>query len=157
MLMRVLAHLHYARYVARHKLYVYRAGRKLGAPIHRLLIHDWSKLTHSEWTPYVHMFYRPDIHKDDKQDAFDRAWLHHQRHNLHHWQSWILRNDDGRVIALEMPERYARELVADWAGAARAITGSCDVRPWYEKNRGKIMLHPQSRELIERLLDLYFT
>jgi hypothetical protein len=151
--LRVVPHWRYAKYVARHKRFVYVAGRQLKAPWWRLVIHDCSKLGRAEWTPYVHTFYRPDIPRSEKQEAFDRAWLHHQHHNAHHWQHWVLRQDDGELIVLEMPERFAREMVADWCGAGRAITGRWDAQGWYASGAGaKMELHPATRLLVERLL-----
>jgi hypothetical protein len=80
------------------------------------------------------------------------AWLLHQRRNSHHWQAWILRNDDGSVKTLPMPERFAREMVADWIGAGRAISGRQNPRPWYEDNKHKMQLHPDTRRLVERVM-----
>src|SRR5688572_29402107 len=119
------AHFKYASYVARHKWFVLRAGLKTKAPLWRLLIHDWSKLTPAEWRPYVRTFYgrtpgpvelrhrfhgRPNDERNladwkaDRAAAFDKAWLHHQHRNPHHWQHWLLREDDGDLKTLPMPE-----------------------------------------------------
>jgi len=84
--------------------------------------------------------------------AFDRAWLHHQHANPHHWQHWLLRMDDGPTVAIEMPEHFAREMVADWMGAGRAITGRWEVAEWYAKNRERIELHSQTRTLVDGLV-----
>lgn len=128
------------------------AGLRVRAPLWRLLIHDWSKLTPAEWGPYVRSFYGPQPRTDAVKAAFDAAWLHHQHRNAHHWQHWVLREDSGRTKVLPMPERLAREMVADWMGAGRAITGRWDVATWYEFNQGKILLADETRELVERLL-----
>lgn len=145
-------HLKYLSYVVRHKWFVLLAGLQTGAPLWRLLIHDWSKFLPCEWFPYVNYFYgEPD------QVAFDRAWLHHQHCNPHHWQHWILQCDDGDCYALEMPEPLVREMVADWRGAGQAITGNGTVagtRAWYEKNEHRIILHIATQNLVERLLGL---
>jgi hypothetical protein len=69
-------HLSYGSYVARHKLFVFQAGRKTGAPLWRLLIHDWSKLTPVEWFAYVRSFYGPQPRAVEAKKAFDAAWLH---------------------------------------------------------------------------------
>lgn len=61
-------------------------------------------------------------------------------------------NRDSKVVALEIPEVYVREMIADWIGAGRAISGKDDARGWYEKNKDSIILHPNSRSLIEKLL-----
>jgi hypothetical protein len=120
------------------------------------MIHDWSKLTPAEWGPYVRRFSggRPGtpVSADHAPDLM-RARLHHQHRNPHHWQAWILRQDDGVRKTLEMPEHFAREMVADWMGTGRAITGKWEAREWYENGAGETMdLHPATRELAERLL-----
>jgi hypothetical protein len=150
------AHLKYASYVARHKWFVFLAGIKTGAPLWRLIIHDWSKLTPAEWTAYVQRFYggRPGVPvTGDDAPAFRAAWLHHQHRNPHHWQHWVLRQDDGLLVALQMPEPFVREMVADWMGAGRAITGRWSADEWYRNGAGAAMdLHPETRTLAERLL-----
>lgn len=143
-----MKHLRYARYIVRHKWFVFRAGLKTRAPLWRLLIHDWSKLLPVEWGPYAERFYGPT----HPGVAFDRAWLHHQHRNPHHWQHWVLRRDDGGVRVLPMPQKFVREMVADWMGAGRVITGKWDVAGWYSKNRDTILLAPSTRYDVERLL-----
>jgi hypothetical protein len=145
----VRPHLRYASYVARHKWFVFRAGLKTGAPLWRLVIHDWSKLTPAEWGPYVRTFYASD---KAREGEFERAWLHHQHHNPHHWQHWVLREDDGDTKPLRMPDKLVREMVADWMGAGRAITGRWDVASWYEANARKIVLHTDARLQVRNLI-----
>lgn len=132
------------------------AGLKIGAPIWRLIIHDWSKLTPQEWPAYANMFYGknskanppPHLQKD-----FDAAWLHHQRVNKHHWQYWILVQDTGAVKTVEMPEKYVLEMVADWAGAGKAITGTwADMPAWYEKHKKNMTMHPNTRFFAEMII-----
>lgn len=84
--------------------------------------------------------------------AFNRAWLHHQHHNPHHWQHWVLREDSGATFALDMPVPLIREMVADWMGAGRAITGRWEAGEWYIKNHEKMVLHPDTRRSVEILL-----
>ena len=158
------AHVSYAKYVSRHKWFVFLAGLRVGAPLWRLLVHDWSKLTRSEWGPYVEQFYNRDGSKRDVRRpdggydlaeqpyAFQRAWLGHQRRNKHHWQAWVLLGDNGQVIAIEMPLKYVREMVADWMGAGRAITGRWEVATWYAKNRDLMVLHNKTREVVDALI-----
>jgi hypothetical protein len=156
----MISHLRYANYVARHKWFVFRAGLRTGAPIWRLLIHDWSKLTRAEWGPYVEQFYGDDnvlqassFSRFMVQQAFDAAWLHHQHRNPHHWQHWCLREDGGDLKVLQMPEPFVREMVADWMGAGRAITGRWEVAEWYAKNRQTIQLHQATRAQVEALIE----
>ena len=51
-----------------------------------------------------------------------------------------------------MPRRYALEMVADWMGAGRAITGRWECAEWYAKNREKIVLHENTRRLVDGIL-----
>lgn len=146
-------HLRYLSYIARHKWFVFRAGLKTGAPLLALIIHDWSKLTPAEWGPYARYF-DPTVRRNDwVRFSFDKAWLHHQHHNPHHWQHWILREDNGKVKTLPMPRRYMLEMVADWMGAGRAITGRWEVAEWYAKNRDTIQLAPSTRQAVEDLIE----
>lgn len=123
------AHLRYLSYVLRHKWFVLVAGLRVGAPLWRLLIHDASKFRPSEWFPYVAFFYgsapslNPAYHGPREREeeaaawkarakaAFDRAWLHHQHRNAHHWQRWLLMED--------APARYPRWHITSPDGGMR--------------------------------------
>lgn len=145
----------YAWYLIRHKWFVFLAGLRTGAPLWRLIIHDWSKLRPSEWKPYATYFYGPEPVGDQnwkRKLKFDRAWLAHQHRNDHHWQHWILQEDGGQVTPLYMPPKVMQEMVADWMGAGRAITGRWDVMEWYTSNAGIIHLHPITRQQVELLI-----
>ena len=154
------AHLQYLCYVLRHKWYVFLGCLQLGVPLHQAILHDWVKFLPIEWGPYVHRFYNPDGSKrsvrdasgsydPNKQgDAFKRAWLHHQR-QPHHWQAWISIGDAGGLAPLPIPQRFVLEMVADWYGAGRAITGTNDLARWYESNRERIVLEQGTRERVE--------
>ncbi|KKW13327.1 MAG: hypothetical protein UY48_C0002G0018 [Candidatus Gottesmanbacteria bacterium GW2011_GWB1_49_7] len=164
------AHWKYLQYVLRHKWFVFLEACRLGIPW-RGFWHDWSKFLPSEWFAYVEYFYTNrrqtewfDLYSkygaaelapygETVQDHFDLAWLFHQKRNPHHWQFWVLRKDDGNTRVLFMPGKYAREMVADWCGMGRAV-GKPDTRTWYQENQGKILLHPLTRNQVERLLGL---
>lgn len=148
-------HISYLKYVLRHKCFVFVAGLKTKAPIWRLIIHDWTKFLPSEWTPYAKTFYAKDgSNQYDEHKDFDRAWNHHQKRNKHHWQYWVINRDDGDVKCIPMPEKYIREMVADWMGAGRAITGRWEVQEWYDNNRNKIKLDEETRKKVEKLVYL---
>ena len=165
-------HWAYFKSVLRHKYFVFLAGMKLNANIWLLLIHDWSKFLPDEFYPYADNFFdkqtkvmedisayamfegAPELapHGYFTHDRFNTAWLHHQRRNPHHWQYWYLLQDEGPDIMIPMPEAFAREMVADWAGAGRTYTGKWSVQEWYEKNKDKILIHPDTRMLVESLI-----
>lgn len=157
-----MKHLRYASYVIRHKWFVFVECCKLGIPLAGI-VHDWSKLLPCEWMPYAEFFYGgaerrnaggtykgpPTEHTD-----FDRAWNHHQKCNPHHWQYWVIFEDSGKIFALDMPLRYRKEMLADWRGAGRAITGKTETAAWYSRNKNKMLLHPATRHWIEDKLQL---
>lgn len=60
-----------------------------------------------------------------------------------------------KPIALPMPDKCRREMLADWRGASKAATGKDDTQNWYRKNKDKIILHPDTREWIEAHLCLF--
>jgi hypothetical protein len=153
MMERLMRNLEYARYLIRHKWFVYVAGRATGAPLWRLLIHDWSKLLPSEWRPYRAYFYPVKGEEKQNHSPFQEAWNSHLHRNGHHWQYWVTNNDDGTYTALEIPDRYVREMVADWWGAGRAISGKWDAIEWFINNRENIKLHPKTDLLVVQILD----
>lgn len=86
---------------------------------------------------------------------FDYAWNLHQKRQPHHWQFWLLTFDTGETFPLDMPEKYCREMVADWIGAGRAITGKIEVGTWYAKNRDNIKLTARTRDRVEELVESF--
>lgn len=153
------AHLKYLSYVLRHKWFVFLAGLDLKVPLWQLLVHDYTKFLPREWGPYVRYFHgvwpREDNDAQERHD-FDRAWNHHQKRNPHHWQYWLLTMDVGTTHPLSMPDRYLREMVADWRGAGRAL-GKPDTVGWYLANYEKMILHPDTRRQVENLLRIPYT
>ena len=166
-------HLKYLKYVLIHKWFVLLACWRRGL-IWQGIVHDWSKFLPSEWIAYARFFYSVVPLKDrdalrqkyfelfgsypwksvaEVKDDFNRAWLLHQHRNKHHWQHWVLREDSGRVYALKMPLRYVLEMLADWEGAGRAITGKADSSAWYTKNRINIILHPETQLFVDSQLN----
>ncbi|RMG93170.1 MAG: hypothetical protein D6706_15880 [Chloroflexi bacterium] len=158
-------HWKYLQYVLRHKWYVFVECRKLGLPLWVGLLHDWSKFLPDEWIPYANYFYGSEVGisrgRDETgyykpgesgDDAFDLAWLKHQHRNPHHWQYWVLIQDDEDTRVLPMPDRYRKEMLADWRGAGRAQGSKISTKEWYLKHRDKMILHPDTRHWIESQL-----
>lgn len=150
-------HLKYLSYVIRHKWFVFLACCSRGI-IWQGIVHDWSKFLPSEWMAYVEFFNGDPLFHDTAKvnDAFDVAWLKHQHRSPHHWQHWVLRNDDGTTVCIEMPRRYVLEMLCDWEGAGRAIMGrSASTPAWYAKNREQILLHSNTRTIVDRALNYH--
>jgi len=152
----------YCWYICRHKWFVFLACCRLGIPFAGI-VHDLSKFRPSEFVPYARFFYGRPIGDNGKplspsvfeQFTFDYAWLLHIHRNPHHYQFYILKEDSGETKVLEMPERYIREMVADWRGAGRAIQGrKSDARAWYLGGKDKKVLAPNTRRRVEQLLGI---
>jgi len=162
-------HWKYLVYILRHKWFVLVASIKIGAPVWRAIAHDFSKFLPSEWFAYARYFYG-DTNSENlrliaeyglpelipygiaPEDRFDMAWLLHQHRNPHHWQFWVLREDSGTTKLQPMPRSFVLEMVADWMGAGRAITGKWEALDWYLKNRDKIQLREETHLMVESIL-----
>lgn len=151
-------YLKYLQYLLRHKWYVFLECRKWGL-LWRGIVHDWSKFLPDEITPYANFFYGGDKRKDQFYSPeqgtyeFNVAWLKHQHRNPHHWQHWVLQEDDGGKFALKMPVDCAVEMLCDWRGAGKA-SGHPDTVAWYWKNKDKMILHPDTRAFVEEILNV---
>lgn len=150
----------YFKYVFKHKWYVMLSCFKEGL-IWQGIMHDMSKFRPSEFIPYANYFYgKPNIRKNGYYKAtnsgdirFDIAWLKHIHRNKHHWQYWLLQEDDGDLFCLPMPYKYIWEMVCDWKGAGRALGSEISVKKWYEMHKHKMHFSCGSREQLESILD----
>lgn len=155
-------HWAHLKYMVRHKWFVFLECCKLGIPWLGVT-HDLSKFLPSEWFPCVHSFFRPDGSRRDYRDdtgqydptrmnrEFDFAWLHHVHWNPHHWQHWCLvREGEDHDKVLRMPDKYVREMLADWRGAGKAKWGEDNSLVWYARNQAGIKLRPGVRAWIEK-------
>lgn len=169
-------YIRYLKYVLRHKYYVMKEcfelakSRGVRSLYWRGIVHDLSKFLPDEFIPYARYFYGdyPSWNKvkfipgwtsktkEDVEKDFDIAWLKHQKRNKHHWQYWLLQEDDGGLKTLKMPEQYMLEMVADWHGAGMAIHGKKETDKWYEKNYLKMKLHIDTRNSVEWYIGMCF-
>jgi hypothetical protein len=168
-----MKYIKYFNYIIRHKWYVMIECFKVGL-YWRGIVHDLSKFLPSEFIPYANYFYgnyytvrdlsgydinglkRKKIEKD-----FNFAWLLHQKRNKHHWQWWILSEDEGGVKILEIKYPYNLEIICDWIGAGKARghfspkdDKYLETRNWYKSNGVKMQLYPKTKEWIESTIKL---
>lgn len=160
-------HRQYLRYILRHKWYVFQECRRLGITW-RGITHDLSKFRPDEWLPYARYFYGTfpkqaeltayektyfDPRTQEQVSAeFDRAWLLHQHRNAHHWQHWLLSEDDGGQKVIGMSYSDMLEMLADWRGAGKAMGYGDNTAEWYAKHRDIIQLQPRVRERLEETM-----
>lgn len=112
--------------------------------------HDGSKWTPEEYDAYDAYFYGGNKSHKVVSD-FNYAWLHHIHDNPHHWQYWILAHDDEPEEILEMPKKYAVEMIADWWSFSFKNGNLRDIFSWYEQHK-EMKLHPKTRAFVEDVL-----
>lgn len=113
--------------------------------------HDASKYEDEEYYAYCEYFYGKRT--DEVENDFDVAWLHHQHNNPHHWQHWLLREDDGDNKALEMPYEYVIEMICDHWAFSWAKNDLYEIFNWYKDNKSKMLLHENTQAKYEQILD----
>ena len=117
------------------------------------LNHDQSKKDPDEYKAYDDYFYGKNRSYGVVM-AFKQAWLEHIHRNPHHWQHWVLINDEpeeGEVI-LEMPYEYIIEMICDWWSFSWEKGNLMEIFSWYEKHSKYIKLAPKTRKTVETIL-----
>jgi hypothetical protein len=142
---------HYAMITLVHKWYVLIAGIKLKVPIYQLLVHDLSKFYLSELPQYGIHFCGDNYDKD----GFRKTWIHHQNLNRHHWEWWMDRSRI-EVASIPMPEKYIREMIADWMGASRAYSGKSDISDWLNKSWNRKLIYNLHIDTLVKVKEILF-
>lgn len=113
--------------------------------------HDVSKYLKAEYDAYDNYFYGKKTEK--VKTEFNYAWLHHIHNNPHHWQYWVLVNDEDGTKALEMPREYVIEMICDWWSFSHKTGNLYEIFDWYKSHKKNMILHENTKKLIEELLD----
>lgn len=116
--------------------------------------HDKSKNEPDEYDAYDAYFYGNNRSYEVVQN-YNRAWLLHIHRNPHHWQHWILINDDPKEgeIILEMPYDDIVEMICDWWAFSWSKGKLDEIFKWYEEHSKYMKLAPKTRETVEDILD----
>lgn len=115
--------------------------------------HDESKKNRDEYDAYDEYFYGEN--KDENTiNKFNVAWLKHIHNNPHHWQYWVLINDDpenGEII-LDMPDIYIIEMICDWWSFSWSKNNLTEIFDWYDKHKDYMKLSNHTRQKVESIL-----
>lgn len=116
--------------------------------------HDDSKYEKDEYDAYNAYFYGKDRSKDVITN-FNKAWLKHIHRNPHHWQHWVLINDEPNegMICIPMPRNYLIEMICDWWSFSWAKGNLFEIFEWYAQHKDHIKLHPETRKEMEKILE----
>lgn len=89
------------------------------------VVHDFSKFSPIEFWESVKYYQgtRSPIAACKEEKGYSDAWLHHKGKNRHHYEYW---QDcfDGGTIHLEMPYKYALEMLCDNIAANQVYNGN---------------------------------
>lgn len=115
--------------------------------------HDASKSEPDEYEAYDAYFYGGNRSYKVVED-FRKAWLLHIHRNPHHWQHWVLINDEPEEseIVLEMPYNDILEMVCDWWSFAWEKGNLTEIFEWYEEHKSYIKLGDKTRKTVEDIL-----
>ena len=114
------------------------------------LNHDHSKTEPDEYEAYDAYFYSGNRSFDVVQN-FNKAWLLHIHRNPHHWQHWVLINDEpneGEII-IQMPINYIVEMICDWWAFSWSKGDLTEMFSWYEERKNYIKMHKNTRKTVE--------
>lgn len=120
----------------------------------QLMRHDASKDELDEYIGYDRYFYGGNRSHQVVKD-FNYAWLQHIHRNPHHWQHWVLINDEpneGEII-LDMSYDYILEMICDWWAFSWKEGNLTEIFKWYDEHKDYIKLSDKTRKNVQNILD----
>lgn len=116
--------------------------------------HDASKSEPDEYAAYDAYFYGNNRSYQVVED-YNRAWLMHIHRNPHHWQHWVLVNDDPKegTICLEMPMEYIIEMICDWWSFSWIQGDLREIFNWWDQHKDYILLEEFTRRKVMDILN----
>ena len=117
------------------------------------LDHDKSKDQQDEYDAYDKYFYGNNKSYKVVQD-FNYAWLLHIHRNPHHWQHWVLINDnpkEGEII-LDMPYDDILEMCMDWWAFSWKKENLREIFGWYDQHKDYMKLSDKTRRTVDSIL-----
>lgn len=115
--------------------------------------HDASKTDPEEYDAYDAYFYGNNRSYSVVQN-FKKAWLRHIHNNPHHWQHWILINDDPKegMVVIDIPYIYVVETICDWWSFSWTKGDLNEIFGWYEDRKDYMKLSANTRISVEYIL-----
>lgn len=156
----------YDNYLTKHKNNVYRGFEWMKNNLPDILIgnhdyeyqlmigHDASKTDKEEYYAYDAYFYGGNRSYQVVQE-FNYAWLRHIHNNPHHWQYWVLINDDpneGEKL-LDMPHNYIIEMICDWWAFSWIKGDLYEIFNWYDAHKDYMKLSDKTSRTVEDILE----
>lgn len=145
----------YLNYIVRHKKLVLEKAFEAGE-ISIGIFHDLSKFMPDEFFPFMRWNYSiygrkaigveyVAVQHARCKASFEKALRKHYLRNKHHWNHWVYVDEFGSN-AVQMPEKYMKEMVLDWRAMSKAFTNDVDnTKNWYLGHRDSMVLHPLTK------------
>lgn len=126
------------------------------------ILHDLSKYSFTEFRVGAKYFQgtRSPNNAEREEIGYSSSWLHHKGRNKHHFEYWIdyATDGDGNLAGMKMPDKYIIEMFMDRIAASKVYMKEAytDRSPleYYNRGKGKIILHEHTRELLEQCLEM---
>ena len=151
------------RTITNHKMLVMKGCFQVGL-YRQGLMHDMSKYSLTEFLPgckYYQGYMSPN-NAERKDKGYSLAWLHHKGRNKHHLEYWIdyggndEKGEKKGMCGMKMPIRYVVEMFIDRICASKNYQkekyADASAYLYYENSKGHLMLHSDTRALLEYLL-----
>lgn len=147
--------------ITHHKFLVAQGCFKVGL-YKQGILHDMSKYSFTEFCVGAKYFQgtRSPNNAEREEKGYSSAWLHHKGRNKHHFEYWIdyASDGDGNLAGMKMPDKYIIEMFMDRIAASKVYMKDnyTDRSPleYYNRGKGKIILHEHTRELLEKCLEM---
>ena len=116
--------------------------------------HDASKNEKDEYDAYDAYFYGGNRSYEVVRE-FNKAFLLHLHRNPHHWQYWVLIQDDpgDDEIVFDMPREYIIEMICDWWSFSWNSGKLDEILSWYAEHKDYIKLSENTRKIVENILE----
>lgn len=124
------------------------------------LLHDLSKYSWVEFSVGAKYFQgdKSPNNAEREDTGVSKAWLHHKGRNKHHFEYWIDYglDADHHMTGMKMPVNYVVEMYVDRVAACKNYQKEkytdTSALEYYEKGKGKYMMHPETEALLEDML-----
>lgn len=125
----------------------------------RGLLHDMSKFSPVEFFEGVKYYQGgkgSPINACKAENGYSMAWFHHKGRNKHHYEYWVDSLDKGG-IPVQMPYKYAVEMICDYLAAGRVYMGKDFTYEkeyeWFTK-KDTNKFHPQTNMFVGWILGI---
>ena len=153
---------HHFLTITHHKLVVMEGCFKVGL-FKQGLLHDLSKYSWEEFRTGVKYYQgtRSPNAAEKEEKGYSSAWLHHKGRNRHHYEYLIdysSKKDTTELVGMKMPLKYVIEMFCVRVAASKTYNKEkytdADSLKYYMRGRGHYVIHPDTDELLHKLLEM---